>query len=302
MKIVITGAGGFVGKKLTLFFRARHQVLALTRHSLDITDGHAVRRMIIDAGPDLIINCVVSGVDDCEANPSMAHAVNVVGPQYLSEAAAEIDAEILHFSTNYVFDGKREAGSFYTNRDAPLPINKYGETKLAGELVVRTAAPKSYIVRTSWVFGPGKEDNFFGLAARALMERKRLRAVTDVRASVTYVDDLVTRIDEILAFHRYETYHVVNGGDCSYYEFALEVARELMMSSAEIDSLIEAVTESDMLRNTSRPHHTPMRCLVSEELGLPALRCWRRALSQYLSGAARFLPPATNGRQRRGCL
>ena len=114
-------------------------------------------------------------MDDCEVNPSMAHAVNVAGPQCLAEAAAEIDAEILHFSANYVFDGKREAGSFYTNRDVALPINKYGATKLAGEHAVRMSAPKSYIIRASWVFGAGKEDNFFGLAARALMERKRLR-------------------------------------------------------------------------------------------------------------------------------
>jgi dTDP-4-dehydrorhamnose reductase len=283
MKIAITGAGGFVGKELTRFFSARHCVLALTRHSLDITDRHAVRRMITDVRPDLIINCAVSGVDDCEANPSMAHAVNVAGPQCLAEAAAELDAEILHFSTNYVFDGKREAGSFYTNRDEALPINKYGATKLAGELAVRMSAPKSYIIRTSWVFGAGKEDNFFGLAARALTERKRLRAVTDVRASVAYVADLVTRIDEILAFHRYETYHVVNDGACSYYEFALEVARDLRMSSAEIDSLIEAVTESELRRNTPRPRYTPMRCLASDELGLPALRCWRTALSEYLN-------------------
>jgi dTDP-4-dehydrorhamnose reductase len=282
MKIAITGAGGFVGKELTRFFSARRHVIPLTRHSLDITDGNAVRRMITDVRPDLIINCAVLGVNDCEANPSMAHAVNVAGPQCLAEAAAEIDAEILHFSTNYVFDGTLEAGAFYTNRDAALPINKYGATKLAGELAVRMSAPKSYIIRTSWVFGVGKEDNFFGFAARALMERKRLRAVTDVRASVTYVADLVTRIDEILSFHRYETYHVVNDGACSYYEFALEVARDLRMSSAEIDSLIEAVTESEMRRNAPRPHYTPMRCLASEELGLPALRCWRTALSQYL--------------------
>src|SRR5262245_15225339 len=284
MKIAITGAGGFVGKELRRFFSARHHVLALTRQSLDITDGYAVRRMITDIRPDLIINCAVLGVDDCEANPSMGHSVNVAGPRCLAEAAAEIDAEILHFSTNYVFDGKRASGSFYTKRDATLPINKYGETKLAGEFAVRMTAPKSYIIRTSWVFGAGKEDNFFGLAARALTERKRLRAVTDVRASVTYVADLVTRIDEILAFHRYDTYHIVNDGACSYYEFALEVARHLGMSSAEIDSLIEAVTESELRRNTSRPRYTPMRCLVSEELGFPALRCWRTALSQYLIG------------------
>jgi len=283
MKIAITGAGGFVGRELARFFSARHHVVALPRPSLDITDGNAVRRMVTNVRPDLIINCAVLGLDDCEANPSMAHAVNVAGPQRLAEAAAEINAEILHFSTNYVFDGKREAGSYYTNRDAALPINKYGVTKLAGELAVRMAAPKSYIIRTSWVFGAGKEDNFFGLAGRALTERKRLRAVTDVRASVTYVADLVTRISEILAFHRYETYHVVNDGACSYYEFALAVARDLRMSSAEIDSLIEAVTESEMQRNVSRPRYTPMRCLVSEELGLPALRCWRTTLSQYLN-------------------
>src|SRR5262245_24554602 len=214
MKIAITGAGGFLGKELTRFFSARHQVLALTRHSLDITDGCAVRRMITDARPNLIINCAVLGVDECETNPSLAHAVNVAGPQCLAEAAAEIDAQILHFSSNYVFDGKRETGSFYTNRDEALPINKYGETKLAGELAARLANPRSYIIRTSWVF-PGKEGNFFGFATRALMEKKRLRAVTDVWASVTYVADLIARINEILASHHYETYHVVNDGVCS---------------------------------------------------------------------------------------
>ena len=284
MKVAITGAGGFVGKELTRFFSVHRQVMPLTRHSLDITDVDAVRRTITDFHPDLIINCAVSGVNDCESNPSLAHAVNVAGPKYLAEAAAEIDAEFLHFSTNYVFDGKREVGTFYTCRDAALPINKYGETKLAGELAARMASPKLYILRTSWVFGAGKEDNFFGHAPHALMDRKRLRAVTDVHASVTYVDDLVARVDEILARHRYDTYHVVNDGACSYYEYAMEVARELKLSSEEIDDLIEAVTESEMHRDVVRPRYTAMRCVVSEELGLPALPYWKTALSRYLNG------------------
>jgi dTDP-4-dehydrorhamnose reductase len=284
MKIVITGAGGFVGKELTRYLSAKHEILPLAHQALDITDGHTVRRSITDLRPDLIINCAVLGVDECEADPSLASSVNAAGPQYLAEAAAECDAEIIHLSTNYVFDGDLAAGSIYTIRDAALPINKYGETKLAGEIAVRQAAPKCYIVRTSWVFGQGKENNFFSLAARSLIEKRRLRAVTDIWASVTFVDDLVARIDEILAFHRYETYHVVNDGACSYYDFAREAARALKLTSAEIGDLIEAVSESEMQRRAPRPRYTPMRCLVSEELGLPALRHWRAALSQYLNG------------------
>src|SRR5262245_1644047 len=101
MKILITGAGGFVGKELTSHFSAQHQVLALTHTALDISDEVATKRVIKDAGPDLIINCSVFGVDDCEQNPVLGRAVNALGPQYLAEAAAEIDAEILQLSTNY---------------------------------------------------------------------------------------------------------------------------------------------------------------------------------------------------------
>jgi dTDP-4-dehydrorhamnose reductase len=283
MKIVITGAGGFVGKELARYFSSRHQPLVLTHQTLDITDKQAVRRSITDLRPDLIINCAVLGVDDCESDPALAQAINAAGPQYLAEAAADIDAEIMQLSTNYVFDGKLEAGSFYTIRDAAVPINKYGETKLAGELAVREAAPKSYIVRTSWVFGQGKKDNFFSLAARSLLAKKRLRAVADVWASVTYVADLAVRMEEILALHRYQTYHVVNDGACSYYDFALEAARELELTDAEIGDLIEAASESAMQRRAPRPRSTPLRCLVSEELGLPALPQWRAALSRYLN-------------------
>jgi dTDP-4-dehydrorhamnose reductase len=284
MKIVITGAGGFVGKELTACFSEKHEIFPLTHRDLDITDRHSVKRLMTDLRPDVIINAVVLGVDECEIDPSLARAVNTDGPHYLAETASEIDAEIIQLSTNYVFDGDLESGSFYTIRDTPLPINKYGETKLAGEAAVRRAAPKSYIVRTSWVFGHGKKDNFFSLATRSLIEGKPLRAVTDVRASVTYVVDLVARIEEILAFHRYQTYHIVSDGACSYFDFAREAALELKLTTSEIDDLIEPVTESQMQRKAPRPKNTPMRCLMSAELGLPALRHWRTALSQYING------------------
>lgn len=281
MKIIITGAGGFVGRELAGFLAANHQVTALNHQLLDITNREAVHHCIKQSQPDLVINCAVLGVDVCEADPALAEAVNVSGPKFLAEAAAEIDAEILHVSTNYVFDGNREPDLYYTINDAALPINVYGETKLAGELAVIDAAPKSYIVRTSWVFGSGK-DNFFSTAVRALRDRKPARAVNDIWASVTHVSDLAKRINEIIARRHYATYHVVNGGCCSHYEFAVEAASALKLTGEESDARIESVSESQSRRLAARPRYTPMRCLVSEELGLAPMRHWHAALSDFL--------------------
>lgn len=281
MKIVIAGAGGLVGKEFARHFSDEHQVLALKHGDLDITDAQAVRRLIFNERPALIINCAVLGVDACELEPTLAWSVNVTGAENLAKAAADINAEVLHISTNYVFGGKREGDSFYTVEDAPNPINVYGQTKLAGEGAVRAASRRSFIIRTSWIFGIGKK-NFFSTAHRSLKAARRIRAITDVRASSTYVGDLVSRVAEILPRQRYSIYQVVNNGLCSYYDFALEAARILKFSDVEMMRLIEPVKSSATRQNAQRPRYTPMQCIVSEELGLAALRDWREALAEYI--------------------
>jgi dTDP-4-dehydrorhamnose reductase len=284
MKIAITGAGGLVGTALVRHLCAQHQVLAPKHDDLDITDRQAARQLILNARPDLVINCAVLSVDACEHDPNLAWAINVTGPEALAEVTAEVGAEFLHISTNYVFDGKREEHSFYTADDAPRPLNVYGKTKLEGERAVRAASPRSFIVRTSWVFGPGKE-SFFSTVHRRLMAGERLRAITDVWASATYVADFVARVEEILRQHYYATYHIVNYGVCSYYEFALEAAGILGMANSEVRQLIEAVSEVDMKWYAPRPRYTPLRCLVSEELGFKPVRDWRAALRGYINSA-----------------
>jgi dTDP-4-dehydrorhamnose reductase len=281
MKIVITGAGGLVGAEFVKRFSKNHQVLALNHEALDITERRAVRRLICGERPELVINCAVVGVDASQRNPALAQAVNCVGAENLARMSAEIEAEFLHLSTNYVFDGERQSNSFYTINDAASPVNVYGETKLAGERAVLSAASRSFIIRTSWVFGHGKE-NFFSTAHRRLRAAEPLRATTNIRASATYVADLAARVEEILARHCYATYHVVNSGGCSSYEFALEAARILKMTKTEIDELIEPVEEEEMRRGAKRPRSTPMRCLVSEELGFAPMRDWRLALRDYI--------------------
>lgn len=285
MKILITGAGGFVGAAIAQRRAATHSILALNHHALDITNGAAVRHMVRSQRPDLIINCAVLGVDVCESNPSLAQAVNVDGPQALAEASTEVGAEFLHFSTNYVFAGDRQEDSPYTFQDIPRPVNVYGVTKLAGESAVLAAAARNYIVRTSWVFGAGAK-NFLSLAPQQLLARRPLRAVTDIRASATYLSDLLIRVDEILTRQRYGIYHLVNEGVCSHYEFALEAARGVGLTAIETEGLIEPVTEAAMKRVALRPRHTPLRCLLSEEIGLPALRSWRAALREHINCAS----------------
>jgi dTDP-4-dehydrorhamnose reductase len=202
--------------------------------------------------------------------------VNVTGPANLATAAERIGAAIVHLSTNYVFDGDRTSGH-YTIDDEPRPINVYGATKLGGERAVAAAAGRSMIVRTSWVFGKGKP-TFLGTVAARLAGGERVQAIVDTFASTTSVADLVARLLEIVRRGHPGTYHVVNEGVCSYETFALEAAR---LVGAD-DSLIERVTEASLARRAPRPRWTPMRCLLSERLGLAPMRTWEEALADYV--------------------
>ena len=282
MKVFIAGAGGLVGGCLARRFAREHEVLAPRRAELDVTDAEAVRRFIGEWRPGLVVNCTVLGVDECERDPGAARAVNVEAPRVLAAAAAEVGARLLHFSTNYVFDGRREAP--YDERDEPSPVNIYGLTKAEGERAALAAhAGGCYVLRTSWVFGAGKE-SFLSTAHRELAAGRRVRAIRDTWASVTYVEDLARRAEEIVGLGRRGTYHVVNEGVCTYEEFAREAARLAGLGAEEAARLIETVTESEMRRPAPRPRHTPLSSLAHAELGLAPLRDWRRALAAYVDG------------------
>jgi dTDP-4-dehydrorhamnose reductase len=282
VKVLITGAAGLVGRHLARRLSSEHAVAALTHSDLDITDREAVHRTVADLKPALIFNCAVLQVDDCEQNPTKAEGVNVSGPRYLAEAANKIGAVIIQFSTQYAFEGEPVGRAAYIVEDEPQPVNVYGRTKVAGEKAVREACPRSYIVRTSWVYGSGK-NSFLCVVHGDLKASKKVRAIDDIWSSTTYVEDLIERCLEILRTRHYETYHVVNEETCTYYEFALEAGRLAGLNRAQIDALIEITHERDMKRVAARPRYTPLRCLLSEKLGLPPVRDWRAALAAYVN-------------------
>ncbi len=282
MKILITGAGGLVGRALADHLVRGHTIRALLRSDLDITDRLAVDESIRRERPDLIVNCAVLQVDPCELDPELARAINVIGPRNVADAASETGAEVLHFSTNYVFDGRTTGRPAYSDEDETGPINVYGETKLEGERAVVEASARSYIVRTAWVYGAGK-DSFLAAAPRRLRLGEQVQAITDAFSTTTYIRDLAERVGEIINQKRHGTYHVVNEGTCSYYEFAVAAARLLGLSETEADRLIVRVRDCDLQRAAPRPHWTPLQCRLSGEIGLPPLRNWKDALAAYIS-------------------
>lgn len=279
MKVAITGAGGLVGSTLVKRLASDHEVLALKHADLDITNKQAVHKLLDQARPDLVVNCAVLNVDECETDPAKAQALNIDGPRYLAEAAQEIGAEIVHYSTNYVFDGEDE--KVYTILDPAIPVNNYGRTKLEGEKAVMAANPRYYILRTSWVYGIGKE-NFLSIIHRQLKAGQRGKVVSDCWASATYVEDLVQRTSEIIDLRHYGIYQVVNEGICSYVDFALEAGRLVEIQESDVRELLELIRDADIKRPAKRPRYTPMRCLLSEQIGLRPLRHWKEALADYL--------------------
>ena len=285
MKILVTGAAGLVGSHVVRRLAQGHEVLALEHGDLDITDRAAVRRCLFDEKPALIFNCAVLQVDDSERLPAQAQAVNLAGPGFLAEAANDIGAEIVHFSTQYVFDGEPVGRLPYTIHDEPNPVNNYGKTKVGGEAAVLAACPRSFVVRTSWVYGSGK-NSFLCTVHDDLRAGRKVHAIDDIWSSTTFVGDLIERVMTIRATGRYGTYHAVNNGICSYYEFALEAGHVLGLTRAQIDLLIEVTHERDMKRVAVRPRYTPLRCLLSEQLGLPPMRDWRAALAEYVGSGS----------------
>ncbi|HEY3052853.1 MAG TPA: dTDP-4-dehydrorhamnose reductase [Thermoanaerobaculia bacterium] len=271
MRVLITGAGGLVASALVPHF---DNVIALRHAALDITDAAAIDRTFDTVQPDLVINCAVVGVDECERDPALAHRINIEGPAQLAEAAGNAGAAIVHFSSNYVFDGRPAKREPYGIEDEPNPINVYGQTKLAGERAVVERCSRSFIVRTSWVYGPRK-NSFLATVASRLKCGETVQAIGDTWASTTYVADLAQRVREIVDAGIYGTYHVVNEGVCSYETFARHAAAVSGIPPEIANRLIEVVTESSMHRAAPRPPWTPMRCV-------PPTRSWEEALSDYL--------------------
>jgi dTDP-4-dehydrorhamnose reductase len=238
MKFLLTGSNGQVGFELQKKLNALGEVIATDREELDLTNPDAIGQFINQTKPDIIINpAAYTAVDKAESEPELAYQINTLAPEVLADKARELDIPLVHFSTDYVFDGlKKEA---YVESDETNPQSVYGKTKCEGEEKVRKHE-KHIILRTSWVFGV-HGNNFLKTMLRLIQEKESLNIVGDQRgspASASMLSDVTFKIvDTIIKnknFNDYGTYHVTSDGETNWHAFASLIATELIKLNVNI--------------------------------------------------------------------
>ena len=282
MKILILGAKGNLGQQLASVFKERNEVIAWDREEIDITDKTLIFKKIKDIKPALIINAAAyNAVDKCEEADgyALAKKLNSLAPGYLAQAALAAKATLVHFSTDYVFDGKRRAG--YKEDETPKPINKYGESKRAGEEeVIRLSGRglKWYLIRTQKLFGPKGESeiakpSFFDTMLKLAKEREYLEVVDEEFSCYTYTKDLAEAVRKLIeAGSGYGIYHLINPGPATWYQAAVELFKQ-----AGVKIKVIPVKSEKFPRPAKRPKYSVLLNTKFEQL-----RPWQEALSEYL--------------------
>jgi len=274
MKILITGAKGQLGQAFQKKFEQLNiQYIAKGSKELDITKIDQLRNVVKNEKEIThIINCAAyNHVDKAEEEWEKAYQINGLGVRNLSIISNEINAELIHYSTDYVFSGKKGE---YTIYDTPDPINRYGESKALGEREI-TQARRYYLIRTSWVFGVGK-DNFAKKVINWSQNNKELKITTDEKSAPTYTEDLVEATLELIKQKVYGIYHITNS-PCTRYEWA-----EYILKKISWQGTLKPAKRSDFNLPAKRPESSVLNNFGYTEVTGKTMPDWKDATDRFL--------------------
>jgi dTDP-4-dehydrorhamnose reductase len=274
MKLLVTGAAGMLGHDVMLAAgNAGHDVVGYGRAELDVTDPAALARKLDLERPDAVINCAAwTDVDGAETAEEAAFAINGKGPGNVAAAASEVEARVVHVSTDYVFDGAK--GASYVESDQPAPLSAYGRTKLAGEEAVAAANKRHFIVRSAGLFGISGR-NFADTMLRLSEDQNEVTVVRDQIGSPTYTWHLAYGIVRLIDGMEYGIHHMAAAGQCSWYEFAREIFEQ-----ARVECRVLSITSEEFGAAAPRP---PFSAMVSQREHAIVLPSWQDGLAGYLA-------------------
>ncbi|HEV2131236.1 MAG TPA: dTDP-4-dehydrorhamnose reductase [Longimicrobiaceae bacterium] len=276
MRVLVTGAGGMLARALLAELRRRdHEVVALDRAALDVTDEGAVEARIQAESPEVVVQCAAfTAVDAAEAEEPAAMRVNADATRYVARACQRVGALLVYPSTDYVFSGSGDRP--YRPSDPPAPVNAYGRTKLAGERAALEAA-EALVVRTSWLYGAGGP-NFIDTISRLARERDRLEVVDDQVGRPTWTVSLAVTLTDLLEQRVAGTFHATDGGEpVSWFGVARRILAERSLATP-----IRPVGSAAFPRPARRPAYSVLDCLATEETIGRLLPDWGEMLARYL--------------------
>jgi dTDP-4-dehydrorhamnose reductase len=265
-----------LGTDLFSILSSGHDVTGKDVDDFDITSSRDCRLVVRDAAPQIVINAAANtDVDGCETEADSCFKINAEGVNHIALACQDQDIKIVHFSTDYIFDGTKR--SPYVEGDAPNPINTYGQSKLQGELYLRALSRNYLIIRTAWLYGKNGRNFVKAIMDRAKSEKK-LTVVNDQVGSPTYTVDLAGAVRTLIEGGHAGIFNVTNRGKCSWYEFA----RKILECAGLKDVEIEPIATEALARKALRPSYSVLSCLKFASECRKTMRFWQIALSEYL--------------------
>lgn len=279
MRILITGGGGQLGSDCSIILSHAHDVIVKDSKGLDISDRDEVDRAIQDYKPDIILNCAAyTKVDKAETEREKAWNVNVEGPRNLSRGIKRDGGRLIHISTDYVFDGKKEPPEPYTEDDKPSPISYYGMTKLEGERAIMETIDNYTIIRTAWLYGINGH-NFLKTMLRLSINNpeKEIRVVNDQFGSPTWSYTLARQISIIIDTDKRGIYHATSEGYCTWYELAVYFLNQMGIKH----NIIPCTTE-EYPTPAARPRNSILENKRLKEDGINIMPYWMDDIDRFV--------------------
>ena len=285
MKIVLIGVDGQLGTDINIYFKEKGIELAglVGLKDIDVCDYKVSESVLKKINPDIVINTAAfHDVDLCEGEVLSAFKVNVMGVKNLAMICKEIDVPLMHFSTDYIFDGKKKKP--YIEDDCARPLSLYGISKLAGEQVMQYILDKYYIIRLCGLYGHagcvGKGNiNFVEQMIKLSENKKEIKVVNDQIVTPTSTMDVAKKLFELIQTGKYGIYHMTNTGSCSWYEFTCEILKFMKLTTRVLPT-----TTDQFGAKARRPQYSVLDNSNLRKIGLADLRNWKEALKDYIEG------------------